>query len=808
MGSGGLPAILCILVAGACLLFYPVAAAPQPFRRDPGHPQWHHGAFHDVQDTIRADVRRMLHSRAEVPFEVPLEVNVVLVGFDGDAGYRYSLNAQKLEEFLKTSFPTHRPSCLETGEPIDIEHHIVYNVISVGQPELIATEKAVKEAMKPAGTTRESEYGRELPLFEVEAVSVEPAFQRLYSYLFDMEPPGKLAQKKDRPEPTAIFVINFDKVRMDPRDKEIDHDALLYAEVKSLSEKELKQQDGGYIYQYRYNGGGASQVWLSSGRFVVIDVSSGPCIYGKIESEEGSVGYRTLPRLGNLILPRGSLISKISSTHDTLMGQLAALVSTTIEYVIAPDVRFQTVDLTTRLLIPIIVLQNHNRYNILHSGHNTSIDVKEIEREVRKMVHGTQEIVFTGGSYSLHRHEKLAIAVWRAMRAYSQHETKEDGRFNVRAKTYLDGAILKEEMERSTDVLAHGMLEAADPVASSKYFLRQTWLEEYDKSEDSPIKHRPLWESYSMRHGSTLKKTKKEGNLYRTYGTRVVPVFVLSLAEVDAELLMEDDGLVWASKDVVIVLQHGNDEIPLSYVSETKRRTVKPWLAQRHVLAGLASALGGLTAPYEKASRAHGRPIINWLWASGCHPFGPFSNSSSISLLLHDAALRNAIYARVDSALRKIRETSEMVQSFASEHLRTPLGEPVKGGKNRTVAGLWLDKFYKKVTTLPMPFPHELVDQLEQYLDKLEEQLVDLSAMLYDHQLEEANSNSSEILQSTIFTKEYVERVLASEREKMRCCSIEYRMPVRSSQGLVYGGILLSGFLVYFLVIFFSKPVR
>lgn len=41
-------------------------SAPQPLRRNPGHPQWHHGAFHDVRDSVRSDVRRMLHSRAEV----------------------------------------------------------------------------------------------------------------------------------------------------------------------------------------------------------------------------------------------------------------------------------------------------------------------------------------------------------------------------------------------------------------------------------------------------------------------------------------------------------------------------------------------------------------------------------------------------------------------------------------------------------------------------------------------------------------------------------------------------------------------
>lgn len=67
----------------------------------------------------------------QVPFQVPLEVNVVLIGFNGDGGYRYSIDSQKLEEFLRDNFASHRPSCLETAKHIDIEHHIVYNVFPV-----------------------------------------------------------------------------------------------------------------------------------------------------------------------------------------------------------------------------------------------------------------------------------------------------------------------------------------------------------------------------------------------------------------------------------------------------------------------------------------------------------------------------------------------------------------------------------------------------------------------------------------------------------------------------------------------------
>ncbi|KAM4127056.1 hypothetical protein ACJW30_02G061900 [Castanea mollissima] len=728
-------------------------SAPQAFRRDPGHPQWHHGAFHDVRDSIRSDIRRLLHTRAEVPFHVPLEVNIVLIGFQADGGYRYTVDPQKLEEFLRVGFPTHRPLCQETGEHLDIEHNIVYNTFHAGQAEFIVLEKSLKEAMVLAGTARE--------------------------------------------------------VRMDPRNKEIDHDSFMYGKITQLTEEDMKKQEGEYIYRYRYNGGGASQVWLGSGRFAVIDLSAGPCTYGKIETEEGSISSRTLPRLQHMIFPGGYGPATGHSTSDIFIGQLASLISTTIEHVIAPDVRFEIVDQTTRLLVPIIVLQNHNRYNILEKGHNYSINIEAIEAELKKMVHDGHEVVMVGGSHSLHRHEKLSIAVSKAMRGHSLQETKNDGRFHVHTRTFLDGAILKEEMERSADVLAAGLLEVADPSLSNKYFLRQHWMDDSEGSSDSILKHKPLWASYDSKRGKKKKKIeKKQGDLTRTYGTRVIPVFVLSLADVDAQLMMEDESLVWTSNDVVIVLEHQSEKIPLSYVSEKERRHVVPSQAQRHILAGLASVVGGLSAPYEKASHVHERPVVNWLWATGCHPFGPFSNTSQISQILQDVALRNTIYARVDSALHRIRETSDAVEVFAAEHLKTPLGEPVKGKKNKTTTELWLEKFYKKTTNLPEPFPHELVERLEKYLDSLEEQLVDLSALLYDHRLQDANSNSSAILQSSIFTQQYVEHVLSNEREKMRCCEIVYKYPVQSSQTYIYGGILLAGFFVYFLVIFFSNPVH
>lgn len=71
----------------------------------------------------------------------------------------------------------------------------------------------------------------------------------------------------------------------------------------------------------------------------MLDISAGPCTYGKIETEEGSVNPKTLPRLQNVVFRRPGENSE-RSAHDIFVGKLAAVISTTVEHVIAPDVRY------------------------------------------------------------------------------------------------------------------------------------------------------------------------------------------------------------------------------------------------------------------------------------------------------------------------------------------------------------------------------------------------------------------------------------------------------------------------------------
>ncbi|KAG6765723.1 hypothetical protein POTOM_029779 [Populus tomentosa] len=97
-------------------------------------------------------------------------------------------------------------------------------------------------------------------------------------------------------------------------------------------------------------------------------------------------------------------------------------------------------------------------------------------------------------------------------------------------------------------------------------------------------------------------------------------------------------------------------------------------------------------------------------------------------------------------------------------HSRAEAGQPElialeKASKqNKTDFGREVPVFRKlysysaKDNDQPVPIAIFLVN----FDKRLEEQLVDLSSLLYDHRLQEAHLNSSEVLQSALFTHQQV----------------------------------------------------
>ncbi|KAL8171058.1 hypothetical protein V2J09_022862 [Rumex salicifolius] len=152
---------------------------------------------------------------------------------------------------------------------------------------ILAVDRCI--SLEPA---RETKFGREVPAFDVEATTVEPVFQQLYTYTFNADNMAHMAPKIDRPLSIAIFIV-----RIDPQNKEIDIDSLMFGQIHQLSRDEMNMQEGSYMYRYRYNGGGPSQLV--------------PAHMGRLKERK----------------------------EVFVLRQLGALVATTVEHVIAPDVR-------------------------------------------------------------------------------------------------------------------------------------------------------------------------------------------------------------------------------------------------------------------------------------------------------------------------------------------------------------------------------------------------------------------------------------------------------------------------------------
>ena len=94
--------------------------------------RWTHALFEKVRGEVQRSAHALLHDRHDAPLVLPLEVNIVLVGFDGDGGYRYRADAEALETFLRQSFGHFRPSSMSTGRPLEVSIELHYNVVHAG----------------------------------------------------------------------------------------------------------------------------------------------------------------------------------------------------------------------------------------------------------------------------------------------------------------------------------------------------------------------------------------------------------------------------------------------------------------------------------------------------------------------------------------------------------------------------------------------------------------------------------------------------------------------------------------------------
>jgi len=198
----------------------------------------------------------------------------------------------------------------------------------------------------------------------------------------------------------------------------------------------------------------------------------------------------------------------------------------------------------------------------------------------------------------------------------------------------------------------------------------------------------------------------------------------------------------------------------------------------------------------------------NYLWATGHHPFGPFTSTSSLSQIYLDLILRNAILSRVTSALALVQKAVHRVDAFSDQYVQDGFGDLIEFSSHGedvvefspfSLASLFQNS--QKATAAKSPLPVVLVQRLFGDLLGLESQLKHLATLLSNCKLGDANLVSGSIVETARAFYLYVENEINSARLELECCEKKYQLKQHTST-ILWGRIrnFLYGCLFLFIV--------
>jgi hypothetical protein len=419
------------------------------------------------------------------------------------------------------------------------------------------------------------------------------------------------------------------------------------------------------------------------------------------------------------------------------------------------------------------------------------------------------------GLHNLHEHERVAIAVERSSRTDTMHEPV-NGKLVPTYKNVLDSKALFHELRVCSDYLASGLMEAGHPL-QHKFFLEAAESEDagdaisYDPragNKQEPTGTGGVRGSGNGdgegggRMGKGRNRRKGRGMQEGSAKTRILPVYVLSLQRAGRPPLIDGQSLFAASKDAVVVLQHG-DEVSVPYFADTRQLTLKAADPSASILAGIVTALGAVLPPTQRYSQPHKKAMTEHLFAHGWCPWGPFASSLELSQIVADQALRNAVLWRVDAAVEEGHKVLLQLDAFAGKYLFDPLGDLAERNKDPS---RWLDAFYlgddrKVEPSLAHTAATNTLRQLHSALIELEADLAVAAEEMYAAHVTAAFHKAEVCLNKAVDLGVRTRHQLQGAEQALACCSLQHTIVARTEsvhliRAFLVGVIAVSGVLL------------
>ncbi|EGC34086.1 hypothetical protein DICPUDRAFT_94882 [Dictyostelium purpureum] len=683
---------------------------------------------------------------------MPTNIQVILIGFDSNGAYEYSLPPDSLYQILTESYPIHYSHSIEKSNYLKndeeeeentnnnnnnnnnnnedilnilnkrlITHYdLKYNIVNAPKETLERYEQLLQLHMKPLSeTNQESSFDGETHLVPIEGIETF------------IENEINKTPKNTRDYTVVLVNPNKDRV------------------LKEYQVQNPKDRTPSNIFKYQFtmdNRDVISPVWVGSGRFVVVDLSAGPLKYGttlhKSSDElisEGSIDYDSIPRLVEYFLGRGySGTSLQGASPIEIAAHISTIIINCIQNVFLFDTKYDYIPLFQKILIPILIFKDTDEIKI----QDQLMDLNLIKSEAKRLF-PFSEVNFVVAEHSLHEHKHISMAFSKSIKSHTSFEMDpKTGLFTNIIKSYIDSKELLLRLKTEDDILAAGLIG----------------------SETTQIPE-------------SLQKSKRNTPSQKS---KILPIYMFSLLKSPSNLLLDKYYLHSSDQDAIVVLQTNHSFNSTLYKGNKQVEVNSLTTTNRNIIAGIAESQG-LMGPTIKYSEAHGRLINNFLWGFGHHPFGFFSsNNSRISQIFIDGIIRNTIITSVQSSEINLKSAFDRVSEFTQKYLLDSLGFEIKD-TSLSHGNFLIDRLYHAPPN-KLPILKSIVARLHDDLDKItfeiKNQIVlipsflSINKELNKFQRDKISQDLVLIATQVSGFLDYVEKEISNVENQLLCCAI------------------------------------
>ncbi|KAG9451722.1 hypothetical protein H6P81_004626 [Aristolochia fimbriata] len=147
---------------------------------------------------------------------------------------------------------------------------------------------------------------------------------------------------------------------------------------------------------------------------------------------------------------------------------------------------------------------------------------------------------------------------------------------------------------------------------------------------------------------------------------RIIPVYVFDL-DYDRLLLLDRYHQAVAFKDMVIAVRTRSSQTVSDYSCNGRHVITQTRELERPLVGSILQSMWGVSPTHLMWSSRHNSTLVDYTWSVGQTPFGPFSETSSLSFVQKDAARRNLILTSLNYTIASAIDALESMAGHGGD---------------------------------------------------------------------------------------------------------------------------------------------